>query len=59
MNTRRIEADKGFTLVESAAELEEILGPVSERARTKVRSVLHELDRQWLAASPLLSDGDQ
>lgn len=40
------------TPVESAAELREILGPVSERARTKVRSVLHEIDRQWLAASP-------
>ena len=41
-----------FKQVESAAELREILGPVSERARTKVRTVLHEIDRQWLAASP-------
>ncbi len=32
--------------------LRNILGPVSERARTKVRSALHEIDRQWLAASP-------
>ncbi len=38
--------------VRSAAELREILGPVSERARTKTRSVLSEIDRQWLAASP-------
>ena len=52
MNTKHIEANEGFTPVESATELEEILGPVSERARTKVRTVLHEIDRQWLAASP-------
>ncbi len=38
--------------VKSAKELREILGPVSERARTKARSVLSEIDRQWLAASP-------
>ena len=38
--------------VKSAAELRDILGPVSERARTKVRSVLSDIDRQWLAASP-------
>ena len=41
-----------FKQVESAAELREILGPVSQRARTKVRTVLHEIDRQWLSASP-------
>ncbi len=41
-----------FKTVESADELREILGPVSERARTKVRPELHEFDRQWLAASP-------
>ena len=52
MNTKHIEGHERFTTVESAAELEEILGPVSERARTKVRTVLHEIDRQWLAASP-------
>ena len=52
MNTKHIEGHERFTPVESAAELEEILGPVSERARTKVRTVLHEIDRQWLAASP-------
>ena len=38
--------------VKSAAELRDILGSVSERARTKVRTVLHEIDRQWLSASP-------
>ncbi|MGB0371388.1 MAG: pyridoxamine 5'-phosphate oxidase family protein [Opitutales bacterium] len=40
--------------VESAEELREILGPVSERARTKERSALGEIDMQWLAASPFL-----
>lgn len=38
--------------VKSAAELRDILGPVSERARTKARTVLSEIDCQWLAASP-------
>ena len=62
MNTQHIEGNECFTRVESVAELEEILGPVSERARTKVRTVLHEIDRQWLAASPFClmatSDGN-
>ena len=38
--------------VRTATELRDILGPVSERARTKSRSMLHAIDRQWLAASP-------
>ena len=38
--------------VRTATELRDILGPVSERARTKSRSTLHAIDRQWLAASP-------
>ncbi|MFT5463117.1 MAG: PPOX class probable FMN-dependent enzyme, partial [Planctomycetota bacterium] len=33
-------------------ELREILGPVSDRARSKERTRLHAIDRQWLAASP-------
>ena len=39
-------------LVETAEQLREILGPVSERARTKARNELSEMDRLWLAASP-------
>lgn len=42
----------GLVRVNSAAELREILGPVSERAKNKARSLLSEIDRQWLAASP-------
>ena len=38
--------------VRTAAELRDILGPVSKRARTKARPELHEIDRKWLAASP-------
>jgi PPOX class probable FMN-dependent enzyme len=38
--------------VTSEAELRELLGAPSQRAATKVRSVLHERDREWLAASP-------
>ena len=38
--------------VKTAAELRDILGPVSERAKTKSRSTLHAIDREWLAASP-------
>ena len=39
--------------VESEAELRELLGDVQPAARAKERSRLHELDRAWLAASPL------
>jgi PPOX class probable FMN-dependent enzyme len=40
-------------VVTSEAELRELLGPVSARAAEKSRPALHELDRAWLAASPL------
>lgn len=38
--------------VTSEAELREMLGGPSQRSATKVRSVLHERDKEWLAASP-------
>ena len=44
--------DDNLEPVSTAAELRDILGPISERARTKTRSTLHKIDRQWLAASP-------
>ena len=50
--TERQSVDDYVVPVSTAAELREILGPVSERARTKTRSTLHEIDRKWLAASP-------
>ncbi len=43
----------GGTLVNSVAELEELIGSPNDAARNKTRQVLHELDRQWLAAAPL------
>ena len=43
---------ESFEFVETTAELRDILGEVSERAATKVRTCLHELDRKWLGASP-------
>lgn len=49
MNT---EDNESLSLVKTAAHLREILGPVSERARTKTRDKLSEMDRLWLAASP-------
>ncbi|GLV86914.1 hypothetical protein Slala03_66030 [Streptomyces lavendulae subsp. lavendulae] len=39
--------------VTSADELGELLGEPTPGASVKVRSCLHEHDRQWLAASPL------
>lgn len=39
--------------VTSEAELREMLGGPNQRSATKVRPVLHERDREWLAASPL------
>ena len=48
--------------VTSEAELRELLGVPGQRSATKVRPVLHERDREWLAASPFCligtSDGD-
>lgn len=38
--------------VTSEAELREMLGGPNQRAATKVRPVLHERDKEWLAASP-------
>ena len=38
--------------VESTDQLRDILGPVSDRATNKTRPKLHEVDRQWLKASP-------
>ncbi|MFI6821504.1 pyridoxamine 5'-phosphate oxidase family protein [Micromonospora sp. NPDC050187] len=40
------------TEITSAEELRELLGEPNARAVAKERRVLHELDRQWLAASP-------
>ncbi|WP_416901509.1 pyridoxamine 5'-phosphate oxidase family protein [Micromonospora echinospora] len=40
------------TEITSTEELRELLGEPMARAVTKERRVLHELDRQWLAASP-------
>jgi uncharacterized protein len=38
--------------VTSEAELRELFGGPNRRSATKVRRVLHERDREWLAASP-------
>ncbi len=43
----------GGTPVTAVEELREIIPPPLGAAAGKVRPALHELDRQWLAASPL------
>ena len=43
----------GGTPITSVAELESIVGTPGDVARRKTRHRLHELDREWLAASPL------
>ncbi|MFD1541505.1 pyridoxamine 5'-phosphate oxidase family protein [Nonomuraea guangzhouensis] len=45
-------AAEGIVEITSEEELGELLGPPSKRDATKVRSRLHEHDKQWLAASP-------
>jgi len=45
---------RGFTEITSPDDLRELLGPVHHRAATKERARLHDLDKQWLAASPFL-----
>jgi PPOX class probable FMN-dependent enzyme len=43
----------GYVEITSAAELGELLGTPMPRALTKERVVLHDLDKEWLASSPL------
>ena len=43
---------EGIVEITSEEALGELLGPPSTRDATKVRSHLHEHDKQWLAASP-------
>jgi PPOX class probable FMN-dependent enzyme len=42
----------GFVEITSETELRELLGEPMPRAVTKDRALLHERDREWLAASP-------
>jgi PPOX class probable FMN-dependent enzyme len=46
--------------ITSLDELTALVGEPNQRARDKVRTALHDLDRQWLAASPfcLLATAD-
>ena len=44
----------GMVVVADAAELRALVGAPSPRAADKVRTTLDEIDRQWLAASPLV-----
>lgn len=43
---------KTWTDITTAAELRELLGEPSQRVLDKDRTRLHDLDREWLAASP-------
>jgi PPOX class probable FMN-dependent enzyme len=47
--------------VSTAEELRDLIGTPSARAAGKVRTSLHQIDRQWLAASPfaLLATSDR
>jgi PPOX class probable FMN-dependent enzyme len=51
-----------FTEVRNSDELREILGSVTEPAKSKVRTVLDDIDVEWISASPFCliatSDGD-
>ncbi|MDA3625630.1 pyridoxamine 5'-phosphate oxidase family protein [Saccharopolyspora sp. WRP15-2] len=42
----------GLVEVTSEAELRDVIGEPLQRVRDKARPALHEIDRQWLAASP-------
>jgi len=42
----------GMVEIANEAELRELLGTPARRSATKDRSVLHQVDREWLAASP-------
>jgi len=45
---------KTWSVVSDTERLEEIVGAPNERAANKARAVLDELDRRWLAASPMV-----
>ncbi|MBW3640061.1 MAG: pyridoxamine 5'-phosphate oxidase family protein [Actinobacteria bacterium] len=45
--------DTSWTVVSEETQLRAIVEPPVQRVADKVRTCLHELDRQWLAASPL------
>lgn len=51
-----------FVEIRNSDEIREILGPVTEPAKSKVRTVLDEIDIEWIAASPFCliatSDGN-
>ena len=47
-------SDSPIVEVTTAEDLRSILGPASERALTKERPALTEIDKQWLAAAPFL-----
>ncbi len=42
------------SVIRDVQQLEDIVGAPNERAANKARAVLHELDRRWLAASPMV-----
>jgi uncharacterized protein len=42
----------GMKRITTTRELTEVVGPVGERARTKERTALTEVDKRWLGASP-------
>jgi PPOX class probable FMN-dependent enzyme len=48
-----IEASATWAVVSDEAQLREIVGDPIQRVADKSRPTLHELDREWLAASPL------
>ncbi|PZR67418.1 MAG: pyridoxamine 5'-phosphate oxidase [Solirubrobacterales bacterium] len=50
MNTPQNES---WSVVSDAQQLRELVGSPIQRVADKARPTLHELDRQWLAASPL------
>ncbi|HEX4345403.1 MAG TPA: pyridoxamine 5'-phosphate oxidase family protein [Solirubrobacteraceae bacterium] len=47
------EHDATWAVVSDEDELREIVGSPIPRVANKARATLHELDRQWLAASPM------
>jgi PPOX class probable FMN-dependent enzyme len=49
---RIVDAVGDYSEITSADQLRELLGRPSQRAATKERARLHEVDRRWLAASP-------
>lgn len=52
VDTATVNEREGWSVVSDVGQLTEVVGRPTQRVADKVRTSLHELDREWLSASP-------